>query len=68
MGKALKIRYMGEPMTKEKIIPPQNGYRLLNPGPVVVISVGDVERDNLFMVTWDMPVRKTRPGACKLYE
>ena len=38
-----------------------NAYRLINPGSVVLISVGEGERDNLFTVTWNMPVRKT-PG------
>lgn len=36
-------------------------YRVLNPGCVVLVSVGDGERDNLFAVTWNMPVRKDPP-------
>lgn len=36
-------------------------YRLVNPGSVVLISVGDRERDNLFPVTWNTPVRKDPP-------
>jgi len=36
-------------------------YRLLNTGCVMVVSVGDGERDNLFSVTWNMPVRKEPP-------
>lgn len=36
-------------------------YRLINPGCVVLISVGDGDRDNLFTVTWNMPVR-SNPG------
>jgi len=33
-------------------------YGLLNPGSVVIVSVGDGEGDNLFSVTWNTPVRK----------
>jgi flavin reductase (DIM6/NTAB) family NADH-FMN oxidoreductase RutF len=40
-------------------------YRLLNPGAVVLVSVGDGERDNLFAVTWNMPVDKD-PGMVAL--
>lgn len=40
-------------------------YRLLNPGSVVLISVSDGERDNLFPVTWNMPVRKD-PGLAAI--
>ncbi len=36
-------------------------YRILNPGPVLVISVGVGDRDNLFAVTWNMVVRKDPP-------
>jgi len=36
-------------------------YRLVNPGSVSLVSVGDGERDNLFAVTWNMPVRKEPP-------
>lgn len=36
-------------------------YRLINPGGVALISVGDRERDNLFAVTWNTPVRKDPP-------
>lgn len=42
-------------------VPPSKAYRLLNPGPVVLVSVGDGERDNLFALTWNMPIRKD-PG------
>ena len=44
----------------EKVKVEANGvaYRLLNPGCIVLISVGDGKRDNLFPVTWNMPVRK----------
>lgn len=41
-------------------------YRLLNPGSVVLVSVGDGEEDNLFPVTWNMPVRKDPPMAAVL--
>ncbi len=36
-------------------------YGLLNPGSVVMISVGDGKLDNIFTVTWNMPARKD-PG------
>lgn len=42
-------------------VPPSEAYRLVNPGCVTLVSVGDGERDNLFAVTWNMPVRKD-PG------
>lgn len=47
----------------EKIIinSPTKAYRLLNPGAVVLITVGDGRTDNIFAVTWNMPVRKD-PG------
>jgi flavin reductase (DIM6/NTAB) family NADH-FMN oxidoreductase RutF len=48
-------------MEKEKIDPWTYAYRLLNPGSVVLISTGDGSKDNLFAVTWNMPVRKD-PG------
>ena len=48
-------------MKKIPVEPPGAAYRLLNPGVVVLISVGDGERDNLFAVTWNMPVRR-EPG------
>lgn len=36
-------------------------YRLLNPGCVVWVSVGDAERDNLFALTWNIPAKKDPP-------
>ena len=48
-------------MQKKKVEPLSIAYRLLNPGSVVLISVGDGQRDNLFTVTWNMPLRKD-PG------
>lgn len=39
----------------------KQAYRLLNPGCVVLVSVGDGAEDNLFPVTWNMPVRKDPP-------
>jgi flavin reductase (DIM6/NTAB) family NADH-FMN oxidoreductase RutF len=41
-------------------------YRLLNPGSVVLVSVGDGERDNLFPVSWNMPVGDDPPLAALL--
>ncbi len=40
-------------------------YRLLNPGLVVLVTVGDRETDNLLAVTWNMPIRKD-PGMVAL--
>ena len=48
-------------MKKMKIGPSPNAYRLLNPGAVALISVGDGKVDNLFSVTWNMPMRRD-PG------
>jgi flavin reductase (DIM6/NTAB) family NADH-FMN oxidoreductase RutF len=48
-------------MEKVNVSPSPGAYRLLNPGCVVLISVGDGTQDNLFPVTWNMPVRK-EPG------
>lgn len=42
-----------------------HAYRLLNPGCVMLVSVGDGEQDNLFAVTWNMPVRK-EPGMAAI--
>lgn len=39
----------------------EHAYRLVNTGCVMLVSVGDGEKDNLFAVTWNMPVRKN-PG------
>jgi len=33
-------------------------YRLLNPGVVVLVTVGDERRDNVFPVSWNMPVAR----------
>ena len=52
-------------MDKAPIEPLSNAYRLLNPGSVVLVSVGDGDDDNLFAVTWNMPVRKD-PGMLAL--
>jgi len=48
-------------MNKVKIEPSPNAYKMLNPGAVALISVGDGKTDNLFSVTWNMPVRRD-PG------
>jgi len=42
-------------------VPLADAYRLVNPGSVTLVSVGDGEQDNLFAVTWNMPLRKD-PG------
>lgn len=38
-----------------------HAYRVVNPGCVVLVSVGDGKADNLFAVTWNMPVRQSPP-------
>jgi flavin reductase (DIM6/NTAB) family NADH-FMN oxidoreductase RutF len=43
-----------------------SAYRLLNPGPVVIVSVAAGERDNLFTVTWNMPAAKDPPAVVLL--
>lgn len=48
------VGYAG-PMAKLPI-PLSSAYHVLNPGCVVLISVGDGERDNLFPVSWNMPL------------
>jgi flavin reductase (DIM6/NTAB) family NADH-FMN oxidoreductase RutF len=48
-------------MDKAPVRPLTHAYRLLNPGPVTLVSVAEGERDNLFAVTWTMPVRKDPP-------
>ena len=48
-------------MNKKKIDPSPNAYKMLNPGAVALISVGDGKADNLFSVTWNMPLRRD-PG------
>jgi len=48
-------------MARNPIEPLSQAYRLLNPGSCVIVSVGDGEADNLFAVTWNMPVRKDPP-------
>ncbi len=46
-------------MTKVKV--ESNIYSLLNPGSVVLVSAGDGEREGVFAVSWNMPVRKDPP-------
>lgn len=48
-------------MDKIAIEPLTTAYKVLNPGCVVLVSSGDGERDNLFAVTWNMPIRKNPP-------
>ncbi len=49
----------------KEAVNPKMAYRLLNPGSVVLVSAGDGERDGVFALTWNMPVRKT-PGTVAL--
>ena len=48
-------------MEKRRIEPLAKAYQLINHGPVVLISVGDGKKDNLFTVAWNMPIRKEPP-------
>lgn len=48
-------------MNKKKIEPIANAPQLINHGPVVLVSVGDGNKDNLFTVSWNMPLRKEPP-------
>lgn len=43
-------------MPKQNYMTVNNPHRLLTPGSVVLISVGDREDDNLFPVAWNMPL------------
>lgn len=45
----------------KKRLEPNKSARLLNPGAVALVSAAHKGRDNLFAVTWNMPVRKD-PG------
>ncbi len=47
-------------------IPLADAYRILNPGCVVVVSVGDGQRDNALAITWNMPARRNPPRAAIL--
>ena len=51
---------------KKVEVKPSHAYRLLNPGCVVLVSVGDGTNDNVFPVTWNMPVRKEPPMVALL--
>jgi flavin reductase (DIM6/NTAB) family NADH-FMN oxidoreductase RutF len=53
------------PVRKLPIEPLASAYRLLNPGVVVLVTVGDAEHDNLFPVSWNMPVQRD-PGMVAL--
>ena len=53
-------------MEKAVVRPLANAYRLLNPGCLVLVSVGDGEGDNLFPVAWNMPLRKDPPMVALL--
>jgi len=53
-------------MNKVRLDTIARAYRLLNPGCVVLVTVGDEERDNLFPVTWNMPVRDDPPMVALL--
>jgi flavin reductase (DIM6/NTAB) family NADH-FMN oxidoreductase RutF len=44
----------------------KKAYRLLNPGCVLLVTVGDGAVDNVFTVAWNMPVRSDPPMAALL--
>ncbi len=44
-----------------QVEPLQVAYRLLNPGVVVLVTVGDGARDNVFTASWNMPVESDPP-------
>ncbi|MFC1848736.1 flavin reductase family protein [candidate division CSSED10-310 bacterium] len=52
-------------MNKKPLEKLSAAYRLLNPGCVVLVTVGDENRDNIFTVTWNMPLRR-EPGMVAL--
>ena len=43
----------------KKTIPLGEATRIINHGPCVLISAADNERDNLFTVAWNMPLKKS---------
>ncbi len=48
-------------MPREPLQSLGHAYRLLNPGSVLWVSVGDRARDNLFALTWNMPLESDPP-------
>ena len=52
-------------MRMPPVEPLSAAYRLLNPGVVVLVTVGDEQRDNVFPVSWNMPVARN-PGMMAL--
>jgi flavin reductase (DIM6/NTAB) family NADH-FMN oxidoreductase RutF len=44
-----------------QVEPLSAAYRLLNPGVVVLVTVGDGQRDNVFTASWNMPVESDPP-------
>ncbi len=51
---------------KKGYIEAGNPHRLLTPGPVVMITAGDEDNDNIFSVAWATPLRKDPPMAAIL--
>jgi flavin reductase (DIM6/NTAB) family NADH-FMN oxidoreductase RutF len=47
-------------------VPLASAYHLLNPGSVVLVSVGDATRDNLLAITWNMPAYDDPPVVALL--
>lgn len=46
---------------EKKAVPLASSTRLINHGPCIIISVGDMIEDNLFTAAWNMPIRKDPP-------
>lgn len=53
-------------MNKHRYIETDSPHRLLTPGPVLLITAGDGNDDNIFSVAWSMPLRKDPPMAAIL--
>ena len=54
-------------MLEKKNIDLAKAYRLINPGCVFLVSVGDGQRDNLFSVAWNMPLAKDPAHSLKSF-
>jgi flavin reductase (DIM6/NTAB) family NADH-FMN oxidoreductase RutF len=51
----------GDNAMNKVMVSPETATKLINHGPVVIVSVGDTSKDNLFAVAWNMPIRKVPP-------
>jgi len=55
------VGFRSNKMDKVDIETSLKAYRLVNPGLVFLVTVGDGEKDNVFACAWNLPVRK-EPG------